>query len=258
MRKALLFALVAALFFGGCAPRGKLSVPKISRQELLDSLMAQDTVVHVVQLGGRGTFETPHMRKGFSFDILAKRGEKLLAHIKGPLGITAAVLWLCRPDSLCIFLPSKRTVLVEPLGVRESTVVLPPAAPIMIDMFCGIAPISHFADSVKSFERASEGYYITFGKGDESLIVLAAPNPWHIKSFQWVREGNPPQVTDVELEDGHVIGKVWRPRRVVVTAPALGQTIEIKITRDIINPEAADSLFEPKLPWDKVNWQRAY
>jgi len=124
-------------------------------------------------------------------------------------------------------------------------------------MFSGMAPISRFKDALQNFEKTSDGCYLTFKNEKEMLIVLAKPQPWHIESFEWVKLANTNEQVNVEFENGELRDNIWRPGKIVITSPALGQIISVNITFDQINPSLADSLFAPKLP-PNATWQSAF
>lgn len=253
----LLFALVVLSFIGCAGQRVVMQVPEIQAGQLLDSLVARDTLVQSIYITGKGKFIAQDKDERFFATIMARRPDKLYVRIAGPLGITTAILWLCGNDSLCIYIPSKGTVLVEPLGADIPDVILPPSTPVMLDMFCGIAPIARFADSLQNFEKASEGYYLTFKRGNEVLVALAKPNPWHISEFQWVKTTNTNEQVDVKFTDGEITEEIWRPGKIEITAPALAQKISISIKKELINPALDDTMFIPKLP-KGVKWQSAF
>ncbi len=248
----------SAYFFSGCAGKKAIGeLPKISSGELLDSLIAQDTLLKTFHIRGKGKFLAGDKENNFAMSLIARRANKLHLRVVGPLGISVAVLWLCGQDSLCIFIPSKATVLVEPLGEEIPDVILPPSAPVMLDMFCGMAPIYRFSDSLQNFERTSDGYYLTFKKNGEVLIALAKPNPWHVEEFQWVRTANTNEQVDVKFSKGKIRDGIWRPQKIEITAPALGQKLTATIKKDRLNIEIPDSMFTPEIP-PKARWQSAF
>ncbi len=253
-----LLLLLSVYFFSGCAAQKTIGeLPRISSGELLDSLIVQDTLLKTFHIRGKGKFLAGDKEDNFAMSLVASRPNKFHLRIVGPLGISVAVLWLCGQDSLCVFIPSKATVLVEPLGAEIPDVILPPSAPVMLDMFCGMAPIYRFSDSLQNFEKSSDGYYLTFKKNDEVLIALAKPNPWHIEEFQWVRTTNTNEQVDVKFSKGEVRDGIWRPKKIEITAPALGQRLTATIKKDNLNIEIPDSMFIPKIP-PKARWQSAF
>ncbi len=257
---ALLFYAVFLLVFilSGCA-RNRMAppIPEITAEQLIDSLIAQDTLIETLHISGKGKFRSGDREERFVVYMIARRPDKLNVRLVGPLGISIGVLWLCGDDSLCIFIPSKNTVLVEPLGADAADVILPPSAPVMLDMFCALAPIYRFSDSLQNFERSTDGYYLTFKKGGEVLVALAKPNPWRVEEYEWVKLSNTNEQVAVKFSDGTLVNGVWRPRRVQITAPALGQVITLKINKEELNIEIQDSMFSPTLP-PMVNWQSAF
>ena len=252
------FLLIYSISFWGCAAKTTATgLPKIAAKELIDSLVAQDTLLKTVRITGKGNFRGQGKDESFLVGLHTSRPDKMLSHIKGPLGITAAVLWLCGKDSLCIYLPAKNAVLVEPLGINDPNIVLPPATPILVDMFSGMAPVYRFADSLQNFEEVAGGYYLTFRKNDEILVALAKPYPWHVENFQWTRTTNQKEQVDVQFSDGEVQNGIWRPDKITITAPALDQIITLDINKCEMNIAIDDSLFKPNLP-EQVKWMSAF
>jgi len=251
--------ILLLLSLSGCAARKEISgeLPEITAEELIDSLVAQDTLAKTFHIRGKGTFSAGGKDEKFAMSMLIRRPDKMHVRIAGPLGVSIAVLWLCGNDSMCIYIPSKATVLVEPLGADIPDVILPPSAPVMLDMFCGMAPIYRFSDSLQNFEKSSDGYYLTFRRGDEVFVALAKPDPWHIAEFQWAKISNTGEQVDVKFEDGELRNGVWRPKKIEITAPALKQKISAKIIKDRMNIEIPDSMFAPKIPL-KTRWQSAF
>jgi len=245
------------LLSGCAAPRVAAPVPEISPNEMMDSLVAGDKLVRSAYLKGKGKFTSGGTEETFMVNLLASRPDRLIVNVLGPLGLPIAILWLCGQDSLCIYLPSRNAVLVEPLGADMPGMILPPAAPILVDMFCGMAPIARFAHALQNFEKTSDGHFLTFKTDRELLIAFAKPQPWHIESFEWAKLANTSEQVSVEFEDGEIRDDIWRPGKIIITSPALGQVISVNITRDEINPSPADSLFVPKIPPNAV-WQNAF
>lgn len=250
------------VFFAGCAGPSKARhakpIPKIKSGELVDSLIAADTMLTRTRILGHGVYKQGNVKRGFRVGIVADRENgKLAAYISAGFVGVVAVLWLCNPDSLCIYLPMQNYAMKEPVGHDIEGVVLPPSAPVMIDMFSAQSPIRRFAGYLKELERTQSGYYLTFDRGDEALIVLAKPNPWHIAGYQWVSQKNPPQVVDVQFKEGQFRDGVWVPQKIKISQPTLDQEIEITIEKYLINPQIPDSLFYPKIPED-VNWYRLF
>jgi len=256
---AVLCFSICVSFFLGCAAQKEITeAPKISELELLDSLLAQDTVIHSVRLTGKGKYYSSSGKHVFTVGLVTDRDEqKMAAYIGGPLGTTFTILWLCHKDSLCIYITYRKQVLVEPIGIELEGVVLPPSARIMIDMFSGIAPIAQFKDNLTNFESIPAGYYLTFEKDEEALVALVKPEPWHIDGYQWIKKGNPQQIVDVQFGEGEVIDGIWRPSKMKISAPSLDQEINIIIDKDSRNIEISDSLFFPEIPQD-VEWLRAF
>lgn len=256
----IILVIVAFLIFMGigCAPRKALPpVPRIAAKEIIDSLVAQDTLLKDVRMIGKGKFSAQGKEDAFTFRVFSKRSGKLFTEIQGPFGMTIALLWLCGDDSLCIYLPSANMVLVEPLGLEDPNVILPPAAPVLVDMFCGTSPITRFADSLISFEQTSEGYFLTFQKNNETLVIMAKPSPWRVEEFQWVKNANPKEQVDVKFLEERFTDGIRRPKKIIITAPVLGQTISTYINKEEVNIGAPDSLFEPPIPENAI-WKSAF
>ena len=255
----ILVVIFIVFAFLGCAGRKEVTeIPKISSGELIDSLLAQDTVVHRVRLLGKGVFESESEKRGFRVGLVSDRDNQRLGVYLGA-GLTGvfAILWLCHQDSLCIYIALKKYVIVEPIGAQIEGVVLPPKASVMIDMFSGLSPLASFKDSLTNYEPTPSGYYLTFEKNNEALIIFAKPNPWHIDGYQWVQNTEPKQIVDVQFEDGKITDNIWRPENIKISQPSLDQEINLKIDKYIINPEIGDSLFEPEIP-EKAYWYRAF
>jgi len=251
------FFVMFALY--GCAGKQEIAkVHKISSGELIDSLLVQDTVIHRVRLDGKGIFKSESEKRGFRVGLVSDRdSQKLGVYLGAGLTGVFAILWLCHRDSLCIYITLKNYVIVEPIGTEIEGIVLPPNASVMIDMFSGLSPLARFVDSLTNYEYTPSGYYLTFEKNNEALIIFAKPNPWHIDGYQWVQDSEPRQIVDVQFENGEKTDGIWRPGNVKISAPSLDQEIELKIGKYIINPEIGDSLFEPKIS-DNANWYRAF
>ncbi|RKZ33032.1 hypothetical protein DRQ33_04880 [bacterium] len=269
MKRAIIVAfsfVVLCAFISNCAgkkqlrrPSGPIKIPKIESDELLNILLAQDTVIHCVRLSGRGIFRTSSKKQGFRVGLVSDRIKQRLGVYlgSGMIGV-ASILWLCHPESICIYVPIRNYVMVEPIGYNIEGIVLPPKASVMIDMFSGLSPLARFSDYLTHYEQTSSGYYLTFQNNNEALVILATPQPcWHIDGYQWIQEGNPGQIVDVQFPEGELQNSIWVPNKVIISAPTLDQEIEMEIDKYLINPEISDSLFEPNIP-DDVNWWRAY
>jgi hypothetical protein len=250
---------IVILSLAGCAATNETGgIKKIGPKELIDSLLVKDSILDKVKLSGKGTFFTGENAAKFNFTVVANRKQgKMLAQISGPLGIGGATLWLCGKDSLCIFLPQKNAVMVEPLGAHDSAVILPPAAPVMIDMFCGMSPLGHFADSLRNFEQVAEKCYLTFQKNGEVLVITAEPNPWRVTDFQWLRLSNTDEMVDVTFDNGAMKYYTWRPDKITISAPAQKQRVLLNIHKEQFGLELTDSTFVPELP-ENVSWFDAY
>ncbi len=261
MKKYIYLAAVALLLAGwGCAGRKAVpqrqEIPRIKPRELIDSLLAQDTTVHRVRLLGHGIYKQGKEKRGFRVGLVADRDEgKLGVYLSAGFVGVFALLWLCNPDSLCIYLPMQHYAMKEPVGYEIEGVILPPDAPVMVDMFSARTPLLRFVDHLKDAERTESGYYLTFKKDDQTLIVLAKPHPWHIEGYQWVEGEDLTQVVDVQFKNGKFQDGTWVPEKLVISQPALDQQIEVTIEKYLVNPEIADSLYFPVIP-DDANWYR--
>ena len=264
MRKYICPAAIALLLsVWGCAGKKEITpprqeIPHIKAQELIDSLLAQDTLVHNVRILGHGIYKQGKTKRGFRVGLVADRDStKLGVYLSAGFAGVFALLWLCNPDSLCIYLPMQNYAMKEPVGYDIEGVILPPDAPVMVDMFSARSPLPRFAPYLKNSERTQSGYYLTFEKGNQTLIILAKPNPWHIDGYQWVAGGKTQQVVDVQFKSGKMQEGTWVPEKLIVSQPALDQEIEVTIEKYLINPQVSDSLYFPKIP-DDVNWYRLF
>lgn len=261
MRRAAFSVLILMLFllFYGCAPRKVVTpVPKISKDALLDSLLSMDKKVETITIHGKATFEWGDHKKRFSVHEITKREKNLInLHIDGPFGVTTAILWFCKPESICIYLPSSKAVLLEPLGKSIENVVVPPEREILTDMISGLVPLRYFADSVMDFELVESGVYITFIKSGKVLVVFARPDPWHVESYEFSKIDDLRGQLDVSFPEGELVDGVWLPKKIVINAPSVKQKIEVEVRKIKLNEQLPDSLFQIKIP-DNVKWMRAY
>ena len=243
------FAALPATFAGCAASKANVAgIPKIDAQDLLDELLAQQRDINKVRITGTGSFDVKTQKTKFRIGLVADRqNTKLGAYITGPVASILAILWLSHEDTLSIFIPMQNRVYIEPVGVDIDGQILPPASDMLTDMFTGIVPLRHFVDSLVTCEPSTEGYYLTFRKNNEILVALVKPNPWHVESYQWIKNTTTQQIVDVRFDGFSDINRA-RPQKLIISAPMLDQQISINIDKEQLNGDIPDSLFVPVLP----------